>query len=103
MLPLNVLLPFKDMSPAPTLVSEPVPLATPVYAVEVPSLPVVRLLERMTFPAPAREPIDWLNALVSKDAPEATVTALVMGITLAAPAFREPALIVVDPPKLLPE
>src|SRR5262249_62268869 len=55
--------------------------------------------ELVTVPAPAREPMVWLNPLRSRNAP--TVKALAAEKVLAAPACSVPAVTVVAPELVL--
>ena len=89
--------------PVPDLVrlSMPVPSwMTPLKMVEVLLAPVVKVAGAplsVTVPAPASEPIAWLKPPRSRNAPEATPTALAAENVLMAPAANVPPLIVVAP------
>ena len=54
-------------------------------------------LPKEVFPAPAKDPITCEKLFKFKLAPELTVTALLGDSVFAAPAFIDPALIVVEP------
>ena len=80
------------------MVSPPVPLATPEKIVLVLLPPAVRVaLPSVTFPAPASEPTVSAKFARLNVAPDATVTALVSAIRLAAPSASVPALMLVAP------
>src|SRR5947209_7916908 len=92
------------MVPAPFLVSAavPLPLRIPEYVVEAPLPPVVSAppLPSMTGPAPSREPMVILFALMSSVAPVATDTADELPI-FPEPIFRVPPETLVGPLILL--
>ena len=96
----------------PDSVSVPVPLLVrpnaevpfcnvPPNVVEVLSPPAVSVATPapllVTIPAPAREPMVWLNPLRSTAAPAPTVNALAVEKALAAPACSVPAVTLVAP------
>lgn len=100
--PVKVLAPESVRVPVPALASATVPLPfcmIPEKVVEVLSPPAVKVIEPtavlVTVPAPASEPI--ISFLPFKSNVPVTVTALVSGITPAAPSFNVPALTVVTP------
>ena len=85
-------------APVPVLVRPPVPEVMPENAVEVLSLPAMSVAApRVALPAPAREPMVWLQEFRSRMAPEEIVTALAAEKVIVAPACRVPTDTVVTP------
>ncbi len=81
--------------PVPIFVKPPLPFNSPLNAVLVLSVPVVNVCDKVTVPAPAKEPMLCAKLLRSKV--PVTVKALALDSAFVAPACKTPALINVAP------